>query len=67
MADPDRCGPVPTVSYGDARAACWAHHVAGHVVDDAGLAAPNGQGLTYQVSVWRSNSGEQLVLLSEMC
>lgn len=28
---------------------------------------PNVHGVTYHVSTWKSDSGERLVLLSEMC
>jgi hypothetical protein len=29
--------------------------------------ATNSQGVTYHVSVWKSDAGDRLVLLSEMC
>ncbi|RFS82106.1 hypothetical protein D0T12_28065 [Actinomadura spongiicola] len=49
------------------RAAFWGAHVAGHVDDLQRHVPRNEKGVTYHVSVWKSETGERLTLLSEMC
>ncbi|HZB34412.1 MAG TPA: hypothetical protein VE465_29885 [Streptosporangiaceae bacterium] len=57
----DLLGPAAREDY-------WDRHVAGHVDDGSGGdVPPNGDGLTYRISVWRDPRGRRLVLLSEMC
>lgn len=49
------------------RAAFWDAHAAGHVDGRDQPVAVNSQGVTFHVSVWKSATGERLVLFSEMC
>jgi hypothetical protein len=51
-----------------ARKDYWDRNVGGHVDDGTGGdVPPNGEGLTYRVTVWRDPRGRRLVLISEMC
>lgn len=51
----------------DERAAYWDAHAAGRIDVADRPAAANAHGITYHVSLWKNDSGERLVLLSEMC
>lgn len=45
----------------------WDAHASGHIDDRDQPASPNRMGVTYHVSTWKSDTGERLVLLPEMC
>lgn len=49
------------------RAAYWEIRVAGHVVGRGQSVPANQDGVTYHVSTWKTDAGDGLVLLSEMC
>jgi hypothetical protein len=60
-AEVDRLDPAARKDY-------WDRNVAGHVDDGTGGdVPPNGNGLSYRISVWRDPRGRRLVLISEMC